>query len=261
MFPVVWVWGRGKKDKRGEGSPKAIGKKWGKDFPFWWIKYPLLYIPPGSIGEEQRQISYHLITWKQKQTLKQEWGYEQEAESRSVGASRQTWAEGHRKDLPLLSNPGSGLPDHAMSKVSPRGQGGELSCWQSWLQDGAGHVPSPVPRVLAESPRGSPRSCQAPREETMRSIQFLCSSPMLRFRRMSKKKLSGLHFLGHLIFYCWAWTMKPSSFLFLGPNPPPLRNLGLNCRRGTFTFYKLASLKMLKRLWKHSHFILSFIKS
>lgn len=104
----------------------------------------LVYILPGSIGEERRQISRRLITWKQKQTLKQEWGYKLEAESSSVGGSRPTWAEGRRKGLLFLHGPGSGLRSRR-AQGGLLGEGGALSGRHRGLHDATAHVPSPGP--------------------------------------------------------------------------------------------------------------------
>lgn len=206
-----------------------------------------------------------------KTDTKTRMGYTRETESRSTKSSHEGLATGFGWRLSKLSGrlhpkvPRGGCtswllaPGPTIPKVRSKEKGRAVSGCPRWLQEHAGYGASLCRRT--ESHQRHTAWLPGPGEKK-RSIQFLRSSPSLRFREENAYKfLSGLQFLSRLIFYCWAWTMKQSSFLFFGANPPLLRNLSLNCQKGTFKLYKLASLKMLKHLWKHSHFILSFIKS
>lgn len=151
------------------------------------------------------------------------------------------------------------VPHHAWGAVPREGLGGKL--WQKRLLEVLdlclalkGWAESPLPGLSGrEQERGH-------REKKASCFSLWCHHSGSDARQANI--LPGLHFWGRLIFYSWVWTTKWSSFLFLNLIPlQPLRNLGLNCQKITFKSYKLASLKMLKHLWKHSHFIFFAIKS
>lgn len=209
-----------------------------------------------------------------KQALNQGWGYKIEAESSSKTVlpwtnSCRLWLSAKLSLAEDAEGPACGCPEQFFT-TGPDFPKGRLedSSWWRWPEWLAGYH-SQYCAVQTGSPQrsktwlpgsvGVGEGAGGRRNTSSFCVHHHHSSSE---ERMSIWKfLSGLHFLGHLIFYCWARTTKRSNFLFLSPYSLLLGNLGLNCLRGTFKFYKLASLKMLKRLWKHSHFILSFIKS
>jgi hypothetical protein len=164
----------------------------------------------------------------------------------------------------VLLNSGFSHSPHCPQGALPRdGLGGKLLAKGTW---GTAVLCPALCHHGLSHPRNLGCGCQAPgdsskggrREGKKKSMQFLSSLSSLKFRENVWEYCT---FEAFNFFYCWVWTLKQSSFPFLRPNPPPLRNLALNCLRGAFKFYKLPSLKMLTRLWRHSHFTLSFIKS
>lgn len=162
-----------------------------------------------------------------------------------MGASRPTWAEGRRKGLLFLHSPGSGLQ-------SGRAQGGLPGggrCAQRPAQGTSGwYCACAYPGATALSHPEVHGAAARPHGKKRREAPNFCVHHQHSASEDCLKKSLWLALFRPFNFLLLSMNNETERFPVSGPQPPLLRNLGLNCWRGTFTFYKLAPLKMLKRL-------------
>ena len=200
-----------------------------KDLLFWCIKYLLIYIyclvPQENRTEKADFMPSHNL---EKKTLKQGWGYKIEAESSSKKplpreASCRLWLSAKLSSR-LCKRALRGCPTQlfpARSRLSQgkagrweAGKGNRVTAW----------VPCPAlcyvgwvtPEVQDTAARPSAGEGGGRKEE--HAIFVFITITQIRRRKCLKRFSLACIFSGRLIFYCWAWTMKRSGFLFLCPH-------------------------------------------
>lgn len=141
---------------------------------------------------------------------------------------------------------------HTIPEVQSQGKGWAGNCGKSGLEKLV------LCLALTGPAESTPRSEFAPPDPGGRqqegthgkeSIPLLSLAPPFMFRCTSGKHSPWLALLRPFNFLWLSMNNESKQFLFPNFIPPPsLKNLALNCQKGTFKSYKLAPLKMLKHL-------------